>query len=183
MPASKTTAAAVANNVFRLLLTGLSPLVVGFVRRVNRRYQTGSDRIPPQCEREIRKKVSAPLSIHGAGWPRSSDRGLSDVRSLVVGRIWDPSGLIAVVLKARCLLQGVLGRVHRQIDLVVFSSLFDRSEAHRNVLFTRTEKATHAENGGFNPAILSDQDVHNLADLVVMRIVHVLLIPIGNGQA
>src|SRR5262245_42051021 len=90
-------------------------------------------------------------------------------------------GLAAVVLVPGRSVQGVLGRVHDQVPLVVLLCALDGMERHRDVLFASAEEASDADDERAHTAFLINQDIHNLADFVVVRIVDILFVVVRHG--
>jgi hypothetical protein len=56
-----------------------------------------------------------------------------------------PSGLLPILLKARCGLQCTLSHVHCQIEFVVLHCFLDSAETHRDVLFTGAQKSAYTD--------------------------------------
>jgi hypothetical protein len=95
-----------------------------------------------------------------------------------------PFHLAAIVLEAFGSFEGVLGRVHDQIPfVVVLVGELHRIEGNRDVLFARPKKTADADDERGRFAALIDKHVHDLADLVVLRVIDVLLVPMGDGFA
>ena len=101
------------------------------------------------------------------------------VGTVVVGH---PGGRVAVVLEPGRRLQAVLGRVHDQVHLPVLHGRLHRIERDEHVLFARAEEAADADDQRVDLAGLVDQHVLDLSDLVVVRIIDVLLVPVGDGH-
>src|SRR6267378_1531032 len=92
-----------------------------------------------------------------------------------------PSGFGLVVHEPRGGLQSVLGCVQDQVPFIVFLTRVEGAEGNRNILFAHPEESADANDQGRNTTFLVDQDVIDLADLIVRRIVNVLLVEVGHG--
>src|SRR5262245_15306673 len=55
-------------------------------------------------------------------------------------------------------------------------------EGNRNILFTHAQEAADADDQGCDTTFLVDQNVIDLADLVVRWIINVLLVEVGHGR-
>ena len=56
-------------------------------------------------------------------------------------------------------------------------------ERNSDILFAHSEEAADSDHQRDDLAVLVDEHIHDLADLVVLRVIDVLLIPMGNGFA
>src|SRR2546429_4971402 len=82
-----------------------------------------------------------------------------------------PLNLAAVVLEALGTLEGILVRVHDQIPfIVIFVRSLKSIERNGDVLFAYPKKAAHADDEHGRLALAIDEHVHDLADLVILRI-------------
>ena len=87
-------------------------------------------------------------------------------------------------LKPLSILQRVLRRVHDGIPLVVIFRLEpDGIEGDGNVFLPHSKEAADADDQCDNLAVAIDQNIRDLADLGVGRIIDILLVPMRNGRA
>src|SRR6185369_16212946 len=94
-----------------------------------------------------------------------------------------PRHIGAVVLEALGALEGILCGVHHEIHLVVISLLhLHRVERHRHILLAGAQKSANADDERGSLSVLVEQHIHDLADLVVRRIIDILLVPLGHGD-
>src|SRR5205823_5378257 len=100
------------------------------------------------------------------------------------GLLGDPVHRIAIVFESLGIFERVLGRVHHQVRLVVVLG-FDLNgiEGNGDIFLAGPEKAANTDDQRAGFALVIHQDIHDLADLVVVRIIDVLLIPVGNRHA
>src|SRR5215831_6253979 len=113
---------------------------------------------------------------------------LAGLWRLVAGRggslLRRPGHRIAVVLESLRALERILGRIHHEVVLVVvLVGDLHRIERHGDVLLARAEEAADADDQRSGLAAAVDQHIHDLADLVVARVVDVLLVPMRHGDA
>src|SRR4029434_7043278 len=95
-----------------------------------------------------------------------------------------PLHLAAIVLEALGTLEGIVVRVHDQVPfIVIFVRNLDSIEGNSDVLFAEPKKAADADDERGHLAVAIDKHVHDLADLVVLRIIDALLVPMGDGFA
>src|SRR5262245_19590756 len=74
--------------------------------------------------------------------------------------------------------------IHYLVPLtIIFVRDLDRTEGNGHVLFARPKEAADADDERGCLAVVIDEHVHHLADLAVLRIIDVLLVPMGNGFA
>src|SRR6202034_2760359 len=78
---------------------------------------------------------------------------------------------------------GVLGRVHNQPPLVVLHRGVNRAKRRGYVLGVHPKEAADRDDDCRDFAALVDKHVDDLTDLVVGRVVDILLVPVGNGDA
>src|SRR5262249_23428107 len=110
-------------------------------------------------------------------WPfRRQGRAAGGLRLLR-----NPLGFGAVVFIAGSALERVLSCVHDEPPLVVLLLAPERVERDGNVFLAGTEKTTNADNEGVHATFLVNEYIDDLADLVVRRIVHALLVIVGHG--
>ena len=96
----------------------------------------------------------------------------------------NPVHRVAIILETLGVLQLILGRIHYKMLLVVLGRLeLDGMEGNGNVLLACPEKAADADDEGGGLAVLIQEQIQDLADLVVLRIVDVLLVPFSNRHA
>src|SRR6266511_640005 len=95
-----------------------------------------------------------------------------------------PLHLAAVVPEDLGILEGILGRVHDQVPfIIIFVRNLDSIEGNGDVLFAHAKEAADADEESARLALAIDEHVHDLADLVVLRIIDALLVPMGDGFA
>src|SRR6266481_6213556 len=92
-----------------------------------------------------------------------------------------PLGFGLIIRESRGGLQSVLGCIQNQVPFVVFLTRVEGAEGNRNILFAHAEESADANDQRRDTTFLVDQDVIDLADLIVRRIVNVLLIEVGHG--
>src|SRR6266850_7419992 len=92
-----------------------------------------------------------------------------------------PRGFGLIIRESRGGLQSVLGCIQNQVPFVVFLARVEGAEGNRNILFAYAEESADANDQRRDTTFLVDQDVIDLADLIVRRIVNVLLIEVGHG--
>src|SRR5262245_9330400 len=114
-------------------------------------------------------------------WPlRGSSRRTGRRRGL----FWHPRHRVAVVFEALRAFEGILGRVHDQVPLViVLVRDLDGIEGDGDVLFAHPEKAADADDERGGLALTVDEHIHDLADLAVVGVIDALLVPVGDGHA
>ena len=94
-----------------------------------------------------------------------------------------PRWSTSVVGESGGALQVVLRGVHDQVPFVVVLGRDAHGvEGNGNVLFAGTKKSTNADNERGHLAGLVDQNIHDLADLGVLRVIDALLVPIGHRE-
>jgi hypothetical protein len=95
-----------------------------------------------------------------------------------------PLHLAAIVFEALGILERILVRVHDQVPFVIiFVRDSDSIEGNGDLFFAHSKKAADADDECGRFALAIDEHVHDLADLVVLRIIDVLLVPMGDGFA
>lgn len=83
-------------------------------------------------------------------------------------------------LKPGALLERVLGRVHYQVYFVVLCCRLDFLKRHRDIFFAGIEEPADTNDERADFARLVNENVHDLANLGIVRIIDVLFVPIGH---
>src|ERR1700734_394341 len=113
----------------------------------------------------------------------SSNAAQSIVAERALLLVGDPGRRILVVGKSGCALQLVLRRVHDEVPFVlIFGRYAHGVEGHGNILLASAEKPANADDERGHLAGLVDQNVHDLADLGVLRVIDALLVPVGHRE-
>ena len=73
-----------------------------------------------------------------------------------------------MTLEVRSLGQLILGHADLQLPVVLVLGQLDRGRGQRHFLGTDAEEAADAQNKGFDLAVLGEQDVADVADLLVV---------------
>jgi hypothetical protein len=122
------------------------------------------------CQRHTERCVG--LSGPAPLCPRR--RGGRDAIAVELGRY--PVSLRFVVLVSGGALKGVFRSIHRQIPTSVLLRRVNGVERHCNILRVHSKEATDRDDEGGYLAAISDQDVDDLTDLAIGRVVEILLV-------
>src|ERR1700756_875121 len=95
----------------------------------------------------------------------------------------NPRCALSVVLKARGVFERIFGGVERQVSFVILLGGFNCVEAHSHIFLASTEETAHAHHCRFNLTALVDQKIHDLAELLIVLVVNILLIPVSHSSA
>jgi hypothetical protein len=110
----------------------------------------------------------------------SLDRRLPIVLSTLLGG--DPLLSAAIKGIARRVIERLFGGVHHQVALAVLLCQLERAEGNRDVLFAGAKKAADANDGGAYLAVLVDQQIVDVADLVILVIVDALIVVVADRK-
>src|SRR5262249_25111179 len=116
-----------------------------------------------------RKKNAGPRRSRHVSYPRPR----LPLIALLVG---DPPGVGGVIGHAGGVVELVLIGVHREVPFVVLLGAFHVAERNRDVLGAGADEAADLDDERRDLPVGADQNVLDLADLLVRRVIDVLLV-------
>src|SRR4030095_15355715 len=79
-------------------------------------------------------------------------------------------------------IERLFGRVHDQVALAVLLCQLERVEGNRDVFFAGAQNAADAADNGFYLAVLVDEQIVDVADLVILVIVDALVVVVADRK-